>query len=228
MSAELETLPSAPPHYRAVSLWAVLSVACVLAALPVSLILPWPQSFFLVVAFAVIAMYLGRKAILKIRRMPDEYTGSLIAQVGIWGAAVLVMGFAVGRLVFGLNEVPHGDRVLDYAELEPDTNVKGGAAPNAALELSKNRTKVYIRGYVVPPPRGQSSGLTKFSICRNSDMCKFGMNLARPEDQIHIELTGDRTLNYTSSQIGVGGIFSVVEDRSPQPYYLIEADYIYH
>ena len=68
--------------------------------------------------------------------------------------------------------------------------------------------------------------LTKFSICRNSDMCKFGMNLARPEDQIHIELTGDRQINYTSYQIGVGGKFLVPDDRFPQPYYLIQADYI--
>ncbi len=182
----------------------------------------WPLVFL-----PVAAIYFGRKAILQIRRMPDEYTGERVAEVGIWLGAVLGIGFS-GWLLLGGHEVPHGYRVLDYADLEPDPNVKGATAPNAALELSKNRTKVYLRGYIIPPPRGQSSGLTKFSICQSSHMCQFAMNLARPEDQIHIELTGDRTLNYTSSQIGVGGIFSVVEDRSPQPYYLIEADYIYH
>ena len=67
---------------------------------------------------------------------------------------------------------------------------------------------VYIRGYIIPPARGGTGKLTKFSICRNSDYCKFGrMNYARPEDQIHIVMTGDREVNYTSYQIGIGGKF---------------------
>ena len=86
---------------------------------------------------------------------------------------------------------------------------------------------VYIRGYIIPPARGGTEKLTKFSICRNSDYCKFGrMNYARPEDQIHIVMTGDREVNYTSYQIGIGGKFQIPDDRYPQPYYLIEADYI--
>jgi hypothetical protein len=40
-------------------------------------------------------------------------------------------------------------------------------------------------------------------------------------------MTGDREIDFTNGQIGIGGKFSVPDDRYPQPYYLIEADYIH-
>jgi hypothetical protein len=225
MSTELQSPPTAsPPHYRAVSLWAVLSMVSGVATL--TMFFGWALAFF-----PLAAIYCGRKALRQIQRMPEEYTGRQLAQAGIWLGAGLGIGFG-GWLLLGGNEVPHGYRVLDYAELEPDPNIKGQTTSNAAQELSNNKTKVYVRGYMLPPQRGQWTGLTKFSICRNSDMCKFqsmgGMTSARPEDQIHIELTGDRTINYTSSQIGIGGVFSIDNDQQPQPYYVIKGDYIYH
>jgi hypothetical protein len=209
-------LPVSPPHYRAVSLLAVLSVACAIATVSMFFSL-W------MVVFPLAAFCLGYKALSQIDRKPEVYTGRTIAQVGMWLGAGLGVLFA-GWDLFFRSDVPHGYEQLDYAILEPDPNTKG-RVPNAAQELSNNKTKVYVRGYMLPPPRGQWTGLTKFSICRNSDMCKFGMNLARPEDQIHIELSGDRTMKYTSSEIGIGGYFSVESDQSPQPYYLIKADY---
>jgi hypothetical protein len=217
MSSQLQSPPTtSPPHYRAVSVLAVLSIACAIATVTMFFTL-W------MVVFPLMALFLGYKALSQIERKPEVYTGRIIAQIGMWAGGVLGVGFLVGSIAW-INAVPHGYQQLDYSILEPDPNTKG-RVPNAAQELSNNKTKVYVRGYMLPPPRGQWAGLTKFSICRNSDMCKFGMNLARPEDQIHIELTGDRTMKYTSSEVGIGGYFSVETDQSPQPYYLIKADY---
>jgi hypothetical protein len=209
-------LPVSTPQYRAVSVLAVLSIACAIATVTMFFTL-W------MVVFPLAALCLGYKALSQIDRKPEVYTGRAIAKAGMWLGAALGLFFG-GWDLFIRSAVPHGYQLLDYSILEPDPNSQG-RGPNAAQELSNNKTRVFVRGYMLPPPRGQWTGLTKFSICRNSDMCKFGMNLARPEDQIHIELTGDRTMKYTSSEIGVGGAFSVEPDQSPQPYYLIKADY---
>jgi hypothetical protein len=218
MSTELQSPPSsAPSQYRAVNQLAVLSVACAVATV----------SMFFTLWMAVLplaALCLGYKALTQIERKPDVYTGRTIAQTGMWLGVGLGLFFG-GWDLFFRSAVPHGYQVLDYSTLEPDPNSKTSRVPNAAQELSNNKTKVFVRGYMLPPPRGQWTGLTKFSICRTSDMCKFGMNLARPEDQIHIELTGDRTMKYTSSEISIGGVFSVVPEEMQQPYYLIKADY---
>jgi hypothetical protein len=209
--------PVSPPHYRAVSMWAVLSIICAIGTL--AMFFGWAFAFFPLAAY-----YCGRRALRQIQRVPEEYTGIPLAKTGIWLGAGLGVIFS-GWMLFVKTDVPHGYQPLDYSILEPDSNSKS-RVPNAAQELSNNKTKVYVRGYMLPPPRGQWTGLTKFSICRNSDMCKFAMmNGSRPEDQIHIELTGDRTMKYASGEIGVGGYFSVESDQSPQPYYLIKADY---
>ncbi len=218
MSTDLQSPPAAaPPHYRAVSLWAVLSIVSAIATLA-TFFSPW------FAFFALASLYFGYKALDQIKRIPEEYTGTSLAKVGMWAAAIIGIPL-LGWSLFFRSEVPHGYQQLDYFILEPDVNSKS-RVPNAAQELSNNKTKVYVRGYMLPPPRGQWTGLTKFSICRNSDMCKFAMmNGSRPEDQIHIELTGDRTMKYTSGEIGIGGYFSVEPDQAQQPYYLIKADY---
>jgi hypothetical protein len=207
----------APPTYRAVSVWAILSIACGIATL--TMFFGWAMAFC-----PLAAIYCGRRALQQIRRTPEEYTGVQLAKTGIWLGIGLGAIFS-GWLLFVRNEVPHGYQVLDYSILEPDAKSKI-RVPNAAQDLSNNKTKVFVRGYMLPPPRGQIAGLTKFSICRNSDMCKFAMmNGSRPEDQIHVEMTGDRTMKYTTGEIAIGGYFSVESDQSPQPYYLIKADY---
>ena len=216
MSADLQSPPAAAvPHYRAISLWAVLSIVSAIATLTM---------FFTVWLFPIplAAIYFGYEALGQIKRLPEQYTGREAAIVGMLAGALFGTFFLVAS--FWRSAVPHGYQVLDYSILEPDPNSKS-RVPNAALELSNNTTnKVYVRGYMLPPPRGQWTGLTKFSICRNSDMCKFAMmNGSQPQDQIHIVLTGDRTMKYTSGEIGIGGRFSVKSDESPQPYYQIEA-----
>jgi hypothetical protein len=217
MSTELQSPPApSPPHYRAVSIWAVVSVAFALAT--ATMFFHWAM-----VLFPLLAVYCGCESLRQIERSPEEYTGRPLAKTGIWLGAGLGIAF-LGWWIFLRSGVPPGYQPLDYSILEPDLKMKD-RVPGAALELTGKN--VYVRGYIILPPRGRREGLTKFSICRNSDQCKFGMNLARPEDQIHIELTGDREVNYTSYQIGIGGKFLVPDDRYPQPYYLIQADYIH-
>jgi hypothetical protein len=171
------------------------------------------------------AIYFGLNALGQIRRMPEEYSGQRLAQAGIALGAGLGILFG-GWLIFFDTGVPHGYQLLDWADLEPDPNNKRELVPPTALELGDpdKKTKVYARGYILPGR--QQLRLKEFSICRTSDQCKFANKLGyRPTDLIHIELTGDRTIDYTTQQIGVGGIFHVdLESPNGTPY-RIEADY---
>ena len=209
---------SSPPRYRAISHWAVLSVVC--GAASAMMIFGW-----LLALLPLAAIYFGRKALGQIDRLPEEYTGRWLAQVGIGLGAGLGIVLSVW-LIFGGSEVPHGYQELkDYSLLEPDPNNKSEIVPPSALELSDKKTKVYVRGYMLPGRR--QMGLKEFSICRTSDQCRFQTKTNRPIDLIRIELTGDRTVNYTTHQIGVGGIFHVdLESLSGTPY-SIKGDYLY-
>lgn len=206
---------SAPSRYRAISPWAVLSVVCGAA----SATMFWPFEWWASPS-PLAAIYFGLKALGQIERLPEEYTGQRLAKIGIGLGAGLGLLLS-GWLIFGSREVPHGYQVLDYAALEPNTNER---VSSAAQELSDKKTKVYVRGYILPGRR--QLRLTEFSICRTSDQCKYVMKQAyRATDLIRIELTGDRTIDYTTHQIGIGGIFRADKD-SPTPY-SIQGDYVY-
>jgi hypothetical protein len=123
------------------------------------------------------------------------------------------------------DEVPHGYQVLNWADLEPDANKKAERVPVLALELSGKKTRVYVRGYILPGRRVVQ--LKEFSICRTSDQSRFANTLGyRPTDLIRIELTSDLTIDYTTHEIGIGGIFQADDENSNAPY-CIKADYIY-
>ena len=214
VSASPDPSLSSPPHYRAVSLWAVLSVVCG-AASATMFILRWLTAFF-----PLAAIYFGVKALAQIERVPEEYTGRRLAQAGIGlGAAFgILLG---GWLIFVASEVPHGYQVLDWADLEPDPKNQHEIVPSSAFEL--NDKKVYVRGYILPGR--QQLRLKEFSICRTSDQCRFATKTNRPIDLIHIELMGDRTIDFTTHQIGIGGIFHVDDKPLNGKFYGIKGDY---
>jgi hypothetical protein len=204
-----------PARYRAISFWAVLSVVC--GAATVVMFFGWWGGLA-----PLAAIYFGWKALQQIDRLPEEYTGRRVAQVGI-GLAVGLGALFSGGLILGLNEVPYGYKVLDYADLEP--NDKSQIASAAAIEMSDKKTRVYARGYMLSGRRQVQ--LTEFSIVRTSDQCSFQQGINRPVDMIRIELTGDHTIDYTTHQIGVGGIFHVDESCPNGTPYSIQGDYIY-
>ena len=63
------------------------------------------------------------------------------------------------------------------------------------------------------------------SICRTGDQCRFAIKANRPTDLIHIELMGDGTMDYTTHEIAVGGMYRVNPDFPNGTPYLIKADY---
>ena len=210
---------SAPPRYRAITLWAVLSLICGVASATM-IFFRW-----LAIPLPLAAIYFGMKALGHIERVPEEYSGRRLAQVGIGlgaGLGILLSGW----LIFFGSIVPHGYQVLNWADLEP--NDKHEIVPPTALELAdpEKKIKVYVSGYMLPSR--QQTGLTEFSICRTSDQCRFASQLGyRPTDLIHIELTGDLTMDYTTHEIGVGGLFHVDLGSLKGTPYSVKGDYVY-
>ena len=205
---------SSPPHYRAISLWAVLSVVCGVAS-----------------ATMILFGWLGGIAALGGRLFWPERPG------GKFNACPRNTGAATGQnrhwpggrfgnlasawLIFFASKVPHGYQELNWADLEPDANKKNERIPSTALALGdpNKKTKVYVRGYILPGR--QQVRLKEFSICRTSDQCRFAIKANNPTDLIHVELMGDRTIDYTTYEVGLGGIFEVDPDFSNgTPYHL--------
>jgi hypothetical protein len=196
----------------------VLSVVCG-AATATMIFVGW-----LAVPLPLAAIYFGRNALDQIERLPEEYTGQRLAKIGIGlgaGLGILLSGW----LIFSDNEVHPGYQRLNWADLEPDPNKKTELIPPSALELSDKKTKVYVRGYILPGRRVVQ--LSDFFICRTSDQCRFSSQMGyRPTDLIRIKLTGDLTIDYTTHEVGVGGIFQA-DDKNPHSPYCIEGYYVY-
>ena len=173
------------------------------------------------------AIYFGVKALGQIERVPEEYSGKRLAKIGVGLGAGLGIVLS-GWLLFFRSDVPYGYQELNWAELEPDLNNKHEIVPPSALELGdpEKKTKLYVRGYIVPGRRLVQ--LTEFSICRTSDQCRFAQKVGyRPTDLIHIELTGDRTIDYTTHEIGIGGILRVDLDLPNGTPYHVKGDYVH-
>jgi hypothetical protein len=205
---------SSPVRYRAISAWAVLSVVCGAGTVAMAFF-SWLGS-----PLPVAAILFGRMALGKIRRAPEEYSGQILAKIGIGLGAGLGIALSMWLLFFS-GGVPSGYKVLDWADLE----LKNGNFSPAILELAdpNKRNKVYVRGYILPGR--QMVRLNEFSICRTSDQCRFAIKTNRPIDLIHIVLTADRTMDYTTHEIGVGGIFKVDANSPYGTPYSLEVDY---
>ncbi len=216
--------PPIPVRYRAVSRMAVLSTVCGVASAALVF------RIALLLAFPAAALLLGWLGLRQIDRMPEEYTGERLAKTGlILGAVFGLLGG--GWLWFGGSEVPPGYQVLDYADLQPDPNVRDQIVPPGALKLSDDKKNVYVKGYILPGRRQVE--VTNFFICRTSDMCRFQSSEKKSSDLIRIELKGDLKIDYTMQQIGIGGLFHAETDfvhgtsKTPQTPYTIEGNYIY-
>ena len=209
---------ASPPRYRAISVWAVLSVVFG-AATAAMIYFEW-----MALPLPLVAIYFGLKALGQIQHAPEDYSGTVLAKVGIGLGTGLGLLFS-GWLIFFGGGVPHGYQQLDWADLEPDPSKKNERIPASALALGdpNKNIKVFVRGYILPGR--QMVRLKEFSICRTSDQCRFAIKANRPTDLIHIELMGDRTMDYTTHEIAVGGMFRVDPDFPNGTPYLIKADY---
>ncbi len=209
-----------PDVYRSLSAPAVGSVLCGLAS--VLLVFGWQMTLI-----PLLGILLGRVALRRIHRAPDQFSGEGLAWTGI--GLSLLLGFAgcVWLWYAAAQEVPHVYTRVQYEELQGDAATGGRVVPQRAKEL--NGKRVYVKGYMYPGR--QQLDLKEFIISRDNGRCNFCMPNPTPTDLVRVTLTGDLRTDYTTRIVGVGGTLRVEEDpeklaRQGMAYHL-EADYIH-
>ena len=206
--------------YRAVSKAAICSL--ILALVSIASVL-FPPALI----FSLGALLLGIVALANIRRYPDELSGKVPAVIGVvLGVSSLVLGTATNVYVY-LTEVPEGYERVSFYDLEPEPGARTPITEKAVALKDKN---VFIKGYVHP---GVSSygDVDKFVLVKDWGTCCFG---GQPKlyHMVEVNLTGGKKVQYSRSQIRVGGKF-LLNDRVKAAvggidggYYRLDADYV--
>ncbi|MDZ4782715.1 MAG: DUF4190 domain-containing protein [Planctomycetia bacterium] len=204
--------------YRALSASAVVS--CVLGLLS---ILAFAD--FWLGLIPLLAIVTGVLAWRKIARSPEEYTGLRLAQSGVTLGALLWTGGASWLSYVYATEVPDGYERITYRMLQPGDNDVAGAVPAQAESLDGKR--VFIKGYIYPPP-GSPPYVTRFLLVRDKGDCCFGGN-PKITDRILVDIAPPGRLEFNQSLRKLAGTFrlqpSEAVDAEGGVLYRLEADY---
>jgi hypothetical protein len=206
-------------RYRSLSALAVASMVCGVLSVLVM--------FGVTLAVIPVAgILLGRAALKRIRRAPEELSGAAVARAGIALCVAFWMAGYIWLYYAHAKEVPHGYTEVSYEELQGDTATGGREIPKRAMELDKK--KIFVKGYMYPGR--QQLDLKQFIISRDNGRCNFCMPNPTPTDLVHVTLTGDLATDYTTHIVALGGTLHVETDpekiaRKGTAYHL-DADYI--
>jgi hypothetical protein len=174
----------------------------------------------------LVGVMAGWKALRQLRRCGEVQTGVALARAGIVTSVLFGLSGMV-FLRFVMREVPHGYKEITFQDLQPGP---GEFVPRYALELQPTMSfdqKVFIKGFIYPG-RGTQK-IKEFLLVPTLGHCSFCMPQIRSTDLIRVKLVSDLTVDYRSTEIGVGGRLRVNLEaaRNPwgQPPYSLEADY---
>ncbi len=224
MGVEVETGRSSDviedySQYRALSVLAVAS--CILGLLSATSFLAWA----LAAIVPPLGIATGLVALWRIHSNPTEMTGKRVAWLGIALSLLFLCGGTTYLTYDYVTEVPPGYERLNYAELQPDPDIKGEMFPPAISE--RNGERVFIKGYVYPGK--QTSGIKQFVLCRDNGDCCFG-GQPKLTDRILVNLKGSLALNYSTKLRRVAGKFRVEPGQGTDGVggviYHLDADYL--
>ncbi len=178
-------------------------------------------------ALAVIplaAIVLGLLALRRIRRSPQELTGTREALAGI--ALAVVFGIVGAGVLFieSLREVPIGYEAITYETLQPDKENPYELISEKAVELAADKKRVFIKGYMMPTR--QQIGLRHFILCPTNGVCRYCIPKPTRTEQIRVTLDGDLTAEYTTRLIAIGGLFDVDAKNPSGIPYSMDVDYL--
>jgi hypothetical protein len=232
MTAEPHVYESAPAdaplEYRALSAGAVTSLVLGLAS---AFILPAAltsvQGALMLAPIPLVGLVFGVRALLKIRALPDQFTGGRLALTGgVLSAAFLVGGLGLAGYVYA-TEVPDGYSRVSFVEMKPDQfeAAQGVIVPPDVMRLEGG--KVFIKGYMRPP--SQMYGLDNFLLVRDNQACCFGDNLPAYFDRMRVQLPPTMRANYSTRMYRVGGVLKIDPSAAAgadRPVFTLMADYL--
>ena len=224
MSAELQMTASDDAvdfPYRALSRGAIASM--IFAALATPGLIP---TFEPLIALSMIGIAAAAFAIVGIRRYPNEFSGLMLAKLGLAvNTLILVGGVAMHSYIY-MTEVPDGYERIPFYQLQmPEPK------PDMPTELAVtiDGKQVFIKGYVHPSSGG--GRLRQFVMVPDLGTCCFG-GQPRSTDMIEVTLTGGQTIQSGMNRRKVAGKFTL--NRRPQSlsdfdnsvFYRLKADQV--
>jgi hypothetical protein len=217
--------------YRTLSRGAVFAAILAVVSLPLVFWMVGDESaFYLVLILPLIAVGLGLTALVRIRRYPDELTGTLPALVGAVIGTLTLIGGIGGQAYILATEVPDGYKRVTWYELKPRGEELRFPFPSAAARLDGK--KVFIKGYVHP-----DTGLAPVQQCMlvgDMGTCCFGGN-PKLNERIDVVLENDLRISYSTRLRKLGGTFVLnvdprepikPDDGSKGTYYVLKVDYL--
>jgi len=225
MSAPLKNLPSslssAKPatRYRALCPLAVVSVVLGAMAILTPILAATLPAWLLATLIPIGGVIAGWLAVKQIDRAPTEWTGRLLALIGILlSVGIWLVGSLIAvSLYYGT--VPAGYDPITFETIWPEPAVPGRAVPQRIRDMQDK--KVFLQGYM--KPRRQLTGIKDFTIGPTNGECPFCPTPTQAE-LIRVVLPGDLSTDFTTHLIGVAGHFQIHEDDPSGIPYSIEAD----
>ena len=216
--------------YRAMSVAAVIS--CILGGLSILIIFAAGSSLeasLLMAPIPILGIITAIRALVSIRRMPNELAGKKIATIGlVLSILCLIAGIGRGAIV-RYTEVPPGYYPFTFDDLRPNLlqQERGIAVPPEIAE--HDNQKVFIKGYM--RPSSARTSLTSFLFVRDNKTCCFGaIANIKYYDQIRIEMTKPMTVDYREGVIRIGGKLHIHPDNAPggpgRPVFTMTVDYV--
>ncbi len=166
----------------------------------------------------------------RIRRESERYTGRPMAVLGFaLSFASLVVGAGYGGYVYA-TEVPEGYTRISFNAMKPDTiqERSGMLVPPEIAALDGQ--KVFIKGYIRPDSVSVSRGIRQFLLVRDDNQCCFGdISSVKYYDQILVDMTGSRSVDYSKRIFNMGGVLSVEPQNAKigrlAPVFSLKANY---
>jgi hypothetical protein len=217
--------------YRALHIGALIGL--VLGVLSVFVLITAANSFagcLLVAPIALAGIVVSLWSQMKIRRDPDQYTGAILANLGLaLSILFLLSGVTYGWYVYS-TEVPPGYERISFATMKPDElQERGGVAVPPEVKALEGQ-KIFIKGYIRQDSITALRGIDKFLLVRDNNQCCFGdLSKVKYYDQVSVELTGDRRIDYNQGVFRIGGILRIkpqfAVSGTTTPAFYLTADY---
>jgi hypothetical protein len=185
-------------------------------------------SSLLVAPIPVLGIIMSLRALAKIRREADFYSGEKLAVAGAaLSAFFLVVGVGYGAFVHA-TEVPPDHTRISFINMRPDINQERAGVVVPPEILALDGQKVFIKGYMRPPE--MLRGIERFLLVRDNNQCCFGdISTVKYYDRILVNMTGSKRLNYSDGVFAMGGVLRVMPQNAalgPEaPVFALIADY---
>jgi hypothetical protein len=222
-------------HYRALHTGALIGL--VLGVLSVFVVIAAASTLdgcLLVTPIPVLGMFMSLRALAKIRREPEAFTGRTIAWIGFALSFVfLTIGVGYGVYIYW-NEVPDGYSRISFNTMKPD-EIQERASILVPPEITAlNGKKVFVKGYIRPSSISGTQGIDRFLLVRDNNQCCFGdLSKVKYYDQIDVKLLGSLQVEYKEGAIyRVAGILSIdpgnANPGAREAVFSLKADYAKH